>query len=165
MTNTLPPESTSPSGPSFADRALALIGLSLCEAASRINLWSLTLLWLTFITALLGSRIGAMLPLLMAGLVLAACQAYCAWRLAFDRPVFAAWARLKEDDCLAALRAFDSALAVLLQKNVPAGNTRSMADRVKGVRRLHLFQFVALSGQALTLLVLMIGFVWSSHHA
>jgi len=165
MTNTLPPESTSPSGPSFADRALALIGLSLCEAANRINLWSLTLLWLTFITALLGSRIGAMLPLLMAGLVLAACQAYLAWRLAFDRPIFAAWARLEEDDCLSAQRAFDSALAVLLQKNLPAGNTPSMADRVMGVRRLHLLQLVALSGQTLTLLGLMLGFVWGSHHA
>jgi hypothetical protein len=145
---------------------LALIGLSLCEAASRLNSWSLTLLLLTLITGVSGSlSIGAASPLLMAGLVTAGCQAYFAWRLAFDKQVFATWARLRDDECPEAQYAFDRILGVLLKKNTPAGNNRSMFNRVLGARRLHLLQIIALFGQALTLLILIICLLRIPNHA
>ena len=146
---------------SSTNSALALVGLAVCEAAGRLHSLSLVFLLLTFITGSLlpwrsGGGVSVVLPLLIAGLAAAACQAYFAWRLAFDRQVFAAWARLPEDNSEPAQRAFDTALGILLKKSVTAGDSRSMLDRVIGLRRLHLLQITALFGQMLTLLVLML---------
>jgi len=158
--------STLPPGEASSTSALALLGLAVCEASGRINAWSLTLLWLTFITGLLSSlKIGAFFPLLVASLGSAGFQAYFAWRLAFDRQVFAAWAGLRNEECLQAQRAFDIALGMMSKKKVPAGKIRPMCDRLTGVRRLHLLQIAAMSLQAMMLLVLMVGILWVSGHA
>ncbi|MDR2207365.1 MAG: hypothetical protein LBE22_00070, partial [Azoarcus sp.] len=144
---------------------LALIGFSACEASGRLHSWSLTLLWFTGIVAILGvlsSGSEAAFLLLVASLVPAACQACFSWRLTFDKQIFAAWAQLQDDESQKAQRAFDAALRTLSKKEIPAGEVRSMPDRVMGVRRLHRFQIAALLGQVL---VLVIGLLWVSSHA
>jgi len=156
MTAQLPNESQ-PNEPA-SDSALALVGVSLCEASTRLHAWSITLLWVTFISGVLQSPDAGVL-LLMAALVPTSGQVYFAWRIAFDRPIFAAWAQLRDDEHKAAQRAYDIALSVLLKKNVSAERDRSMSDRVMGVRRLHTYQIVALLGQVLVLLVGMIIFL------
>ena len=154
----------SPEEPPVA--ALALIGRAVCEAAVRLNTWSLTLVLPILITGIWSSSFSvAVLPLSLIGFVLAICQMYCAWRLAFDRPIFAAWARLRNDECLATLPAFDAALRQLLKKNASSNQARSMLDRVIGVRRLHVCQIAFLVGQVLALLALMTVLFWESSHA
>jgi len=143
------PDEPSPDA-TASDSALALVGVSLCEASARLHSWSMALLWVTAIVCLLSS---AGILLFLAALVPASGQVFFAWRLAFDRHVFTAWAQLQEDEHKAAQREYDAALSVLLQKNAPAACSRSMLDRVLGVRRLHLSQIVAVLGQALVLLV------------
>jgi hypothetical protein len=165
MTIRLPDEPKPLSDDPVFVRALALTGLSVCEAAARLHVWSPTLLCLSFITGLLASlNIGAIFLVFMASLVPAGCQAYFAWRLAFDRQVFAAWVRLRDDEYPEAQRAFDIALETLLKKEVSANDNRSMFDRVMGVRRLHQFQIAALLAQVLALLALVIGLLWVSGH-
>ncbi|MCL2591181.1 MAG: hypothetical protein FWD67_10000 [Betaproteobacteria bacterium] len=165
-----PPDKPEPlSNGTVSAHALALVGLSVCEAAARPHSWSLTLLLLAFITGLLAplsiGGISMVFPLLIVSLALAGCQSYLAWRLAFDRQVFATWARLRDDECGQAQRTFDTVLGTLLKKSVPANASRPMLDRVMGTRRLHLLQIAALLGQMLTLLVLMAGLLWGSNHA
>jgi len=148
------PDKPKPPAGTVSDSALALMGFSVCKAAGPLHSLSLTLLLLTFIVGLIGSgRSGMLIP----SLVLAGCQVWFAWRLAFDQQVFAAWAQLDDNECTEAQRAFDTALVTLLKKDVPAGENRPMLDRVMGVRRLHLFQIATLFGQMITLLVLMAG--------
>jgi hypothetical protein len=146
-----------------SDSALALMGLSVCEAAGPLHSLSLALLLFTFIMGMVGFGLNAML-LLMVGCVLAGCQTWFAWRLAFDKQVFAAWARLDDDGCMEAQRAFDAALGTLLKKSVPADGSRSMFGRVMGVRRLHLLQAAVLLGQILMFFVLMIYLLWGFNH-
>ncbi|MDR2872359.1 MAG: hypothetical protein LBV45_07560 [Xanthomonadaceae bacterium] len=166
MTTQLPDESPPLPDESVSPCAFALLGLSVCEASGRVHSWSLTLLCLTFVTGLLSSsNSDVVLPLLMLGLVPAGCQIYFAWRLAFDRQVFATWARLRNESLPEAMRAFDIALGTLLKKGNPASETRLMLDRVTGARRLHLLQIAALFGQALTLLILMVSLLWIPRHA
>ncbi|MDR2924645.1 MAG: hypothetical protein LBU76_01615 [Azoarcus sp.] len=71
-------------------RASALIGFAVCEAAGRLHIWNPALLCLSFLAAFLS---GAAFSLCLPCVAAAACHAYFAWRLAFDRPIFAAWAR------------------------------------------------------------------------
>jgi hypothetical protein len=146
-------------------RAEALIGLGLCEAARHINLWSAALLLPNFFAALIAGSFNpsVFVPIFMAGLAAAVCQIYFAWRLAFDRTVFAAWANLRNDECVTAQHAFDAALRKLLKKGAPAEENRTMAERVMGTRRLHLFQIAALLGQVSSLLVPLLVFWWMRH--
>ena len=148
------PDKPKPPAGTVSDSALALMGFSVCKAAGPLHSLSLTLLLLTFIVGLIGSgRSGMLIP----SLVLAGCQVWFAWRLAFDQQVFAAWARLPDEECEAAQRTFDAALGKLLKKSAPPGSNRPMLDRVMGARRLHLLQIAALFGQMLTLLASTVG--------
>jgi hypothetical protein len=138
------------------ESAWALIGVSLCEASRRLHVFSLAVLGVTFIMSIPGSGGGLVLGLLpMAAFITACAQAYFAWRLAFDRPVFAAWSRLPDERSARARRAFDLALGALLNKDCAADPTRPMSARVCGAKRLHRLQIAALLGQTLTLLALL----------
>jgi hypothetical protein len=144
-----------PAGEPASAAALALLGCSLCEASRRLHALSLTVLGVTCIVGVLEAGAKAVLLLPVLGLMAAACQAWFAWRLAFDLPVFAAWARLADELSPQALRAFDTALERLLNKDVTTGETRPMAGRVLGARRLHQWQVAALLGQVLVFVALM----------
>ncbi|MDR1848965.1 MAG: hypothetical protein LBQ75_02890 [Zoogloeaceae bacterium] len=152
MTDQLP-DKTAP------DSALALVGVSVCEVSAKLHSWSLALCLfasLAGLALLVGSDYNPILTCLVPILAAASCQVYFAMRLAFDRPVFAAWARLPDDGQKEAQRAFDMALGMLLKKNIPAERDRAMLDRVMGTRRLLLCQIVAILIQMLFLLGLLI---------
>jgi hypothetical protein len=145
------------------ESAWALIGVSLCEASRRLHVFSLAALGITFIMGIPGSGGGLVLGLLlMAAFLTAACQAYFAWRLAFDLPVFAVWSRLPDEMSPNAQRTFDAALGALLKKSLPA---RDMSARVRGAKRLHLLQISALLGQVLVLLVFLGRLLYVYAHA
>jgi hypothetical protein len=99
--------------------ALALIGLSLCEAASKLDAWSRALFLASFLALLLGVPVFDAPHVIMTAtcLMCAGGEDFFAWRLAFDRPIFAAWARLDKDRLTAAQRAFDAALGNVWGKN------------------------------------------------
>jgi hypothetical protein len=100
---------------------------------------------------------GDTLPLLLLGssLGLALGSAWYAWRLAFDRPLFAAWAQLPEDECAQAQRDFDSALRSLLKRSFPADNSRAMPVRVRATRNLLGRQIIGVLGQMLVFVALL----------
>jgi hypothetical protein len=147
---------------SVDDAAWALIGVSVCEASRRLHTFGLSLLCVSFIASF-GARGGVVATGLVAALLIAACEGYFAWRLAFDRPVFSAWSRLPEDQSVRATRAFDMALGALLRHGSVMGETRSigttasrrsMSSRVAGAKRLHVRQVGAILGQVICLLLL-----------
>ncbi|MDR1276975.1 MAG: hypothetical protein LBL72_11455 [Candidatus Accumulibacter sp.] len=137
--------------------AHALVGVSLCEAGRTIDDWSRAL----FLAALLSGLWIASPPpnffALAAGVVFAGFEAWHALRLAFDRPIFAAWARCDDDALPEVLRGFDAVLAPQ-QGTAGDGTLRPLSARVAGVRRLLLCQAVCLGGQAASLV-----FVWSEY--
>ncbi len=139
---------------SAPDRALALLGLALCEAAGRIHALSLALLLLSFAVAWPFLSDTTFVCLFSLGFGLACSQAWHAWRLAFDRPIFAAWAWLSKEDCALAQRDFDTALHTLLKKDAPAG--RAMSERVTATQHLHVRQMISVLGQALIFIALLI---------
>ncbi|MDR0775136.1 MAG: hypothetical protein LBE81_00655 [Azonexus sp.] len=139
---------------SVPDHDLALLGLALCEAAGRIHALSLALLLLSFAVAWSFLSDTVFVCLFSLGFGLACSQAWYAWRLAFDRPIFAAWARLPAEDCAPAQRDFDRALQTLLKKDAPPG--RAMFERVTATRHLHARQIIAVFGQALIFIALLI---------
>ncbi|MDR2092359.1 MAG: hypothetical protein LBP58_03430 [Azoarcus sp.] len=133
--------------------ALALVGLSLCEAGDKLDAWSRALFLVSFLVLLLGASLGARhLAMAVACLACAGGEAFLAWRLAFDRPVFAAWARLDADRLPGAQQAFDVALEKVSKKT--PGN-RPLAARVAGLKRLFVRQIAAFAGQVVVLLALL----------
>ncbi|MDR1064123.1 MAG: hypothetical protein LBL48_09400 [Azoarcus sp.] len=153
--NGLPPQTPS---------ALALVGLSLCEAGRRVDGWSRAIFLATVLSGLLISPPPPNPFAFAAGVVLAGLEAYHALRLAIDRPVFAAWAQLDGDALPGALRGFDAALAKLAGKDERSdGVLRPLSGRVAGVRRLLLHQAVCLGGQAAALVVILSGYFFHAN--
>lgn len=130
-----------------ADRQLAAIGCAICAAASRIDAWSRPLALLALAALLLPKVTAASAAALAASVLLGLLQAYCALRLAFDRPLFAHWAEAADGDATSALAAFDTALTGLGWPVADAG--RPLAPRVAGARSLLLRQGQAFAAQLL----------------
>jgi hypothetical protein len=136
--------------------ALALIGVSLCEAGRALDGWSRLLFvaailpWLAIFPAVPPP---ILLALTAAGIAFAGIEAYHALRLAFDRPVFAGWARCGEETLPEAMQAFDAALAQSFGRRHASGGHRSLIGRVQGARRLFFRQAVCFAGQVATLLM------------
>ncbi|MDR0439973.1 MAG: hypothetical protein LBI59_03190 [Candidatus Accumulibacter sp.] len=126
--------------------ALALVGVSLCDASGRLDAWSRALFLASLLIVLFGAPAFDVRLMAAACLACAGGEAFFACRLAFDRPVFAAWARLDEDG---AMRAFDAALKHAWGKN-PAADL-PLSARVAGVRRLAVRQAAAFAGQIIVL--------------
>lgn len=138
--------------------AHALVGVSLCEAGRAVDGWSRALFLATILSGLPIASPSPNFFALAAGVVFAGFAACHALRLAFDRPVFAAWANCDEDALPEALRGFD---AVLPRRQGAArgdGDLRLLPARVAGVRRRLLYQAACLGGQAASL-----AFVWSEY--
>jgi hypothetical protein len=138
---------------SAPSRTWALLGLAVCETAARLHGLSLVLLLLSF-AAVLALQGDLSLILFSFGLGLAIGQAWYACRLAFDRPLFAAWAQLPQDECVQAQHDCSAALRILTKKEIPAG--RAMPERVMGTRALLVRQAIAVLGQALVFVALLI---------
>ena len=148
--------------PSTESRALARVGLALCQLGAGLHRLSLPFTVAALLCALLAPLPDASrLALLAAGLAGLA-EALLALRLAFDRPILAGWAQdwhdasAQPDDDMAA---FDSALATL-GLAAPTHHSRPLADRVRGVRRLLTWQGGWLAAQLLGWLAS----VWLASH-
>ncbi|MDR1228730.1 MAG: hypothetical protein LBK55_06895 [Azoarcus sp.] len=150
--------------PSPTSSASALAGFSLCEAGRTVDGWGRAIFLATVLSGLPISSPPPNLFALAAGVVFAGLEAYHALRLAIDRPVFAAWARLDGDALPDALRGFDAALAKLAGKDERSGDAlRPLSGRVAGVRRLLLRQAVCLGGQAAALAVILSGYFFHAN--
>ena len=123
-----------PEAAAQAENAVACLALGQSLERLSLALTVVALLALAIAPLPLAPRLALCLAA-AAGLV----AQYYALRTAFDRPVFAAWARRWRDsgaDPAADLAAFDAALAAAGLGPSPAGPIRSLADRLAGVRRL-----------------------------
>ncbi|MCK6437205.1 hypothetical protein [Rivihabitans pingtungensis] len=148
--------------PSTESRALARVGLALCQLGAGLHRLSLPFTVAALLCALLAPLpTASRLALLAAGLAGLA-ETLLALRLAFDRPILAGWAQdwhdasAQPDDDMAA---FDSALATL-GLAAPTHHSRPLADRVRGVRRLLAWQGGWLAAQLLGWLAS----VWLASH-
>lgn len=128
-----------------ADRQLAAIGCAICAAASRIDAWSRPLALLALAGLLLPQVTATSAAALAASVLLGLFQAYCALRLAFDRPLFAHWAEAADQDATSALATFDTALSGLGWPVADPG--RPLAQRVAATRRLLRRQGLACAAQ------------------
>jgi hypothetical protein len=143
---------------------LAVVGVALCETSRTLDSWSRLLTGLAVLDFLLrqllhgfvafsgGFPAFGLTPLIaVSGFI----QVGYALRLAFDRPVFAAWAGHPENATVEkSLGAFD---ALLKQ----SGATRPLSERVAGVRRLFRCQLACFAAQVFLLLVLTAFMFWS----
>lgn len=130
------PERLPPSRDAAAQAAIAAAFLGLGRTLERggLLLTGAALLALVVGQPALLPRLGLYLAV-AAGLV----AHFYALRTAFDRPLFAAWARHwqePEADPAADLAAFDAALAAAGLRPAAAGPLRPLADRIAGARRL-----------------------------
>lgn len=124
--------------PQTSAKALSTIGAALGETGRAIDRWSRLLTGVALLACALPPPAGAIWPVtLIAALAAGFGQLYFALRLAFDRPIFAAWTS-REDiapDMTSDLAAFDAALAATgLRPAAPA--TRPLTERVRGTRHL-----------------------------
>ncbi|GHT89972.1 hypothetical protein AGMMS49545_01900 [Betaproteobacteria bacterium] len=146
-----------------ATEQLAIIGVALCETSRALDGWSrlltgvalvdilfrLSLLWMA-----MPAREFCLTPLMV---IFGFIQAYYALRLAFDRPVFAAWAAHPENATPEkSLQAFDA-----MQKPT-SESTRPLSERVAGTRRLLHRQLACFAAQVFLLLVITLWMFWSS---
>lgn len=123
-----------PEAAAQAENAVACLALGQGLERLSLVLTAIALLALVIAPLPLAPRL-ALWVAVVAGLV----AQYYVLRTAFDRPVFAAWARRWRQpgaEPEADLAAFDAALAAAGLGPSSAGPVRPLADRLAGVRRL-----------------------------
>lgn len=124
--------------PRTSAKALSTIGVALGETGRAIDRWSRLLTGVALLACALPPPAGAIWPVtLIAALGAGIGQLYFALRLAFDRPIFAAWINQEDadPDRTGDLAAFDAALAATGLR-LAAPTPRPLAERVRGTRHL-----------------------------
>lgn len=131
------------------NRGLAAIGVGICSTGRTADAWSRLLSGVTLLAyALPAPASDIWLATLAIALATGFGQGYFALRLAFDKPILKEWLARPStpSDFGPELAGFDAALAQS-GLDVTTRKPRGLAERVRGVIRLHRIQLILLALQ------------------